>query len=103
MVLWELLAEASPLTITARIAKGMSLSNSIHNGFLRHLLGEEPPLKPKGALARQKAFSACLYLLSLSLAPHVIQDRGLISLSLLFLVAKAQGAIECDSLLGQSL
>lgn len=89
--MWGLLAEAPPLTITARLAKGMSLSNSSHNDFLRHLLGEEPPLKPEGGVARQRAFSACLYLLSLSLAPHVIQDRGLISLSLLFLVAKSAG------------
>lgn len=93
-----LLVGAPPLPVTAALTKGLALFNFIHNDLLRHLLLEEPPSKPKGAVARQRAFSAYLYLLSLSLAPHVIQDRGLISLIPLFLVVKAQCAIEGDSL-----
>lgn len=98
-----LLVGAPPLPVAAGFTKGMPLFNSIHNDLLKPLLVEEPPSKPKGAAARRRAFSACLCLLSLSLAPRGIQDRGLISLIPLFLVGKAQCATEGDSRLGQSL
>lgn len=98
---WGLLVGASPLPVTAGLTKGMPLFNFMRNGLLRHLLVEEAPSKPKEAVERQRAFSAYLYLLSL--APPVIQDRGLVSLIPLFLVVRAQCAIEGDSLLGQSL
>lgn len=99
----RLLVGVPPFLVTAGLTKGMPLSHFIHNDLLRHFMVEEPPLKPEGAVTRQRAFPAYLYLLSLSLAPPVVQDRGLISLIPLFLVVKAQRAVEGVSLLGQSL
>lgn len=96
------LVGALPPPVTAGPTKAKPLFNFIPSDLLKHLLVEESPSKPRGAVVRQRAFSAYLYLLSLSLALHVIQDRGLISLIPLFLVVKAQCAIEGDSLLGQS-
>lgn len=73
------LVGALPPPVTAGPTEGKPLFNFVPSDLLKHLLVEESPSKPRGAVVRQRAFSAYLYLLSLSLALHVIQDRGLIS------------------------
>lgn len=99
----EIISGCSSSPSSCRAYKRYAFFHFIHNDLLRHLVVEDPPLKPEGAVTRQRAFPAYLYFLLLSLAPSIIQDRGLISLIPLFLVVKAQCAVEGDSLLGQSL